>query len=77
MFSSFSYMKRRCNFLDNLPAFNFNYGRGYIRDDRGKRKNTDLTRLGSTLMSSMLKEVEHFCDPRLMSDWTRDPHQQV
>ena len=71
-------MKRRITFLDNLPAFNFNSGKGYIKlVGKKKWKYTDTSKLGSTLMSSMLKEVEHFCDSRQVTDWTNDPHQQV
>ena len=69
-------MKRRCTFLDNLPGFNFNPGKGFVyRGDRLIFKDT--TNLGSTLMGSMLKEVQHFCDPLQVSNWTKDPHQQV
>lgn len=63
--------------MDNLPAFNFNYGRGYVIEANGKRRDTDTTKLGSTLMSNMLKEVEHFCDPKQVGNWMTDPHQQV
>ena len=71
-------MKRRCTFLDNLPAFNFNDGGGrYKQKQSGRRIEVDTTTLGSTLMSSMLKEVEHFCDPKQIGDWTKNPHQQV
>ena len=79
-------MNRRCDFLDNLPAFNYNRGVGeylkdqkgkYITDEKGKRMVTDTTQLGSTLMTTMLKEVENFCDPDIKKNWSIKPHQQV
>ena len=79
-------MKRRCLFLDNLPAFNFNEGRGeYIRDsdgnviidDDGEEMCYDTKQLGSILMSAMLKEVKDLCDPEVKDNWSHKPHQQV
>ena len=70
-------MKRRCKFLDELPWFNFNTGAAGFRKVNGKQQRTDTTKLGSTLMSSMLKEVKRLCNPNLKEDWTKDPHEQV
>ena len=70
-------MKRRCTFLDNLPAFNYNTGYGeYIVVD-GKRQRTDTHHLGSTLMETMLKEVKGFCDHSIKESWSQEAHQQV
>lgn len=72
------YMKRRCEFLDNLPAFNYNTGGGeYIEDEFGNRVLTSTQRLGSTLLRTMLKEVSDFCDPQIKDNWSLKPHQQV
>ena len=69
-------MKCRCDFLDNLPAFNKNTGKGEcITDEQEKQVYTDTRQLGSTLMTAMLKEVEDFCD--ITKDWPLKPHQQV
>ena len=57
-------MKRRCQFLDNLPAYNYNQGGA-------------TSKLGSTLMKAMLKEVPQFCDPSTKEDWSLQAHQQV
>ena len=54
-------MKRRCKFLDEMPAFNFNFGQG---EYKGKDSTTDTSQLGSTLMEAMLSEVNNFCVPR-------------
>ena len=71
-------MKRRCAFLDNLPAFNYNTGHGeYFPDETGKMTPSDISELGSTLMSTMLKEVSDFCDPAIRDNWSLKPHQQV
>ena len=73
-----SYMYRRCSFLDNLPAFNFNRGRGeYYQTTSGEEKCSDTRELGSTLMKAMLREVSDFCDPDIKQDWSQRPHQQV
>ena len=74
----FRYMKRRCEFLDNLPAFNYNNGGGeYVKDDQGRYTCTNTKQLGSTLMRTMLKEVSDFCDPAIKANWSSQPHQQV
>ena len=72
-------MKRRCAFLDNLPAFNYNAGAGEILVDEtsGKEVKTDTHQLGSTLMQIMLEEVGNFCDPALKRNWGDKPYQQV
>ena len=71
-------MKCRCSFLDNLPAFNNNTGEGeHFVNEQGKRVRTDTRQLGSTLMTTMLREVEDFCDPRIKMNWFLKPHQQV
>ena len=79
-------MKRRCEFLDCLPAFNYNAGGGEVvlRTDTQKtgssvrkRTVTDTQKLGSTLMHTMLKEVSDFCDPTIKDNWSLKPHQQV
>ena len=66
-------MYRRCSFLDNLPAFNFNNGVGAWHDG----KLTDTTKLGSTLMKAMLQEVNEICDPTTKQNWANKTHQQV
>ena len=71
---SFRYMYRRCSFLDNLPAFNFNNGAGDWQHDG---KLTDTTKLGSTLMTAMLQEVKDICDPTANQNWAHKTHQQV
>lgn len=73
-----SYMKRRCHFLDNLPAYNYNTGgTEMITNSKGKKVANNTHQLGSTLMRSFLKEVEEFCDPDGQADWSKKPHQQV
>ena len=72
------YMNRRCSFLDTLSAFNLNMGRGeYIADEERRWVRTDTRQLGSTLMTTMIKEVEDFCDPLIKENWSLKPHQQV
>ena len=72
------YMNRRCVFLDSLFAFNFNMGQGeYVTDNQGRKMHTDTRNLGSTLMTTMLKEVEEFCDLATKEKWSDKPHQQV
>ena len=66
-------MKQRCDFLDNLPFFNYNQGEGH--EGPGQRTNTK--RLGSTLMQTMLDEVNDFCDPNSKENWKEKTHQQV
>ena len=63
-------MKRRCWFLDNLPAYNYNTGAG-IRMESGEV--TDTRHLGSTLIATMIREAEQVCHPCLDDD--RDYHQ--
>lgn len=63
------YIKRRCLFLDNLPQYNYNQGRG--------TGGGDTKKLGSTLMNAMLKEVYQFCDPLTKKNWFSQAHQQV
>lgn len=41
------------------------------------RPYTDTRQLGSTLMTTMIKEVEDFCDPDIKENWSLKPHQQV
>ena len=67
------YMKRRCDFLDNLPQFNYNAG---VAHEMGEER-TNTKRLGSTLLETMLKEVKDFCDPDIKENWSLKPHQQV
>ena len=62
-------MKRRCQFLDNFPAYNYNQGSG--------PKEGNTRKLGSTLLNGMLKEVAQFCDPSTKEDWSLQAHQQV
>ena len=70
-------MNRRCSFLDDLPAFNYNTGVGEsIKGEDGKQSFTDTRHLGSILMNTMLKEVENFCDPTIKS-WMETSHQRV
>ena len=67
-------MNRRCSFLNSFPAFNYNTGKGY---DFGRRERFDTRQLGSTLMTTMIREVEDFCDPAIKENWSLKPHQQV
>jgi hypothetical protein len=73
------YMKRRCDFLDKTPAFNYNPGSGEYYGDqwKGKRKVSDTRELGSTLMSTMLQEVKDFCNFHLKQNWLQKAHQQL
>ena len=84
----FRYMKRRCQFLENFPAFIYNTGVGEYTDSRhgrrmstptieGERLATNTRMLGSTLMNAMLKEVSDFCDPEIKENWSAKAHQQV
>lgn len=63
-------MHRRCKFLDECPAFNYNMG----LVEPGAE---DTSHLGSTLMSAMLGEVAEFCTPEIQKNWSCKPHQQV
>ena len=71
-------MKRRCDFLDRLPAFNYNTGSGeYLTNEYGVKTATNTEHLGSTLMHTMLNEVSDFCDPSIKENWSLKAHQQV
>ena len=70
-------MCRRCNFLENCPSLNYNYGTGEVLVEHGMKKYTNTENLGSTLMSTMLKEVSDFCDPTIKENWSLKAHQQV
>ena len=70
-------MKRRCGFLDTLSNFNLNMGVGEYVTEEHRKVCTDTKQLGSTLMTTMLKEVEDFCDPAIKDIWSLKPHQQV
>ena len=71
-------MMRRCHFLDNLPAYNYNTGgTEMITTAKGKKLPNNTRQLGSTLMKSFLKEVAEFCDPDGQTDWSKKPHEQV
>ena len=72
------YMLRRCNVLEHLPYFTFNTGKGIIFDNEsGKRVITDTRILGSTLIKTMIFEVNQFCDPTCKEDWAKSEHQQL
>ena len=78
LFLTCRYMKRRCQFLDTCPAFNYNCGSTeYVKTDQGQNKKNDTSQLGSTLMDTMLKEVSDFCDPIIRENWSLKPHHQV
>ena len=66
-------MKRRCWFLDNLPAYNYNRGVGVGME---KGKVTDTKHLGSTLMALMIREAAQVCQPGF-DDEDRDYHQDT
>ena len=70
-------MERRCRFLDNMPAFNYNSGVGEYITIGGTSHRSDTRQLGSTLMEAMLREVADFCDPEIKESWTQKAHQQV
>jgi len=63
-------MKRRCWFLDNLPAYNYNTGVGVVMESG---EVTDTKHLGSTLMAAMIREAAQVCHPGF--DIDRDYHQ--
>ena len=75
--NTFSYMERRCRFLDNMPAYNYNTGVGEYMKTGETRIRTNTRQLGSTLMATMLREVTNFCDPGIKESWTEKGHQQV
>ena len=66
-------MFRRCYFLDNLPAFNYNEGAAVADGKLG----TSTMELGTTLMKAMLTEVNEFCNLYARQNWTLKPHDQV
>lgn len=70
-------MKRRCAFLDECPAFNYNGGSSEYVVSEGKKRRNDTSQLGSTLMETMLHEVSDFCDPFIRESWSLKPHHQV
>lgn len=70
-------MKRRCEFLDNCPAFNYNTGSTEYKETPQGRQKNDTRQLGSTLMHAMLNEVSDFCDPIIRENWALKPHHQV
>ena len=41
------------------------------------RYTIDTSKLGSTVMETMLKEVSDFCQPSRVKDWTTTTKQQV
>ena len=68
-------MNRRCQFLDDLPQYNYNEGIQVAGSHTGLETNTK--KLGSTLMNAMLKEVYQFCNPKAQVNWSGQAHQQV
>ena len=70
-------MERRCRFLDNMPAFNYNTGVGEYIKTGETHYRTDTKQLGSTLVETMLREVADFCNPDIKESWTQKCHQQV
>ena len=71
-------MKRRCYFLDNLPAYNYNAGVAeLVTNTKGRKVHTNTQHLGSTLMRAFLREAEEFCHPKAQANWSTNPHQQV
>ncbi|KAI6653840.1 hypothetical protein LOD99_3342 [Oopsacas minuta] len=72
------YMLRRCNVLESMGNFTFNTGKGIIFDlETEQNMITDTKLLGSTLMKTMIFEVNQFCDPTCKEDWARSEHQQL
>lgn len=65
------YMKRRCWFLDNFPAYNYNTGAGVME---GTGVVTNTKHLGSMLMEAMISEAEQFCHPSI---WESGDYCQV
>ena len=70
-------MNTRCEFLDHLPAFNYNIGSGIKIHNEGKQEKTDTRSLGSTLIEAMLDEVSDFCVSDVKENWSTNAHQQV
>lgn len=73
----FSYMWRRCEFLEKFPGFVYNTGFGEYIEYQGRRILSNTEHLGSTLMEAMLEEVSVFCNSNLKGGWGERPHQQV
>ena len=73
----YRYMKRRCEFLDNCPGFNYNTGSSDYVTDGGQKRLNDTKELGSTLMRTMLNEVSDYSDPIIRENWSLKPHHQV
>ena len=55
----------------------FNMGKEAAFSEHSHWACTDTRQLGSTLMTTMIKEVEDFCDPDIKENWSLKPHQQV
>ena len=70
-------MMRRCKFLDELPAYNYNHGHGVIKIVEGRRIYTSTKRLGSTLMKTMLDEVTRYCKSCFKAEWSLKGYNQV
>jgi hypothetical protein len=56
------YMKRRCVFMENFPHFNY---------------NSDYPKLGSTIMGTMLDEVNKFCLTDRQREWSQSNLLQI
>ncbi len=65
-------MTRRCRFLESFPAFYLNNGVG----EGVGACVTNTVLLGSTVMETMLQEVNEICTQNQHS-WALKPHQQV
>ena len=65
----------RCQFLDGLESFNYNQGRGEFIQSENRYTNT--TKLGSTLMSCMLEEVNALFDPEILRNWSSKVQHKV
>ncbi len=70
-------MFRRCKFLDELPAYNYNQGFGEVKEIGGRKLHTSTKYLGSTLMSTMLEEVTQFCNSAFKAQWSLQGYNQV
>ena len=69
---------RRCKFLDELPAYNYNQGAGEVKVlEDGRKIYTSTDKLGSTLMNTMLDEVAQFCSSAFKKEWSENVHNQV
>eukprot|EP00731_Ephydatia_muelleri_P036542 Em0275g1a len=68
------YMKRRCCFMEKIPAFIYNTG---LRMPQGASLPcSDTCHLGSTLMTAMLSEVLELCQSD-KTDWSSQHHKQL